>query len=122
MLLVPTYLAPSPIHGIGCFATEFISRGTLLAVFDYQFDRVFTPADVASLPPFMQAWLETYGYWQDGACWVNFDNLRFVNHSADPNTQQGKIKDYARRDIQAGEELTADYSTFDTSFDPASFT
>ena len=40
------------------------------------------------------------------------DPERFVNHSCDPNTTPGDLCDIARRDIVAGEEITADYALF----------
>jgi hypothetical protein len=42
------------------------------------------------------------------------DNAKFMNHSTDPNCDdpEGRYT-VANRDIEAGEELTSDYTTFD---------
>ena len=40
--------------------------------------------------------------------------VQFVNHADDPNTRQDVENDYAICDIEASEEPTCDYYTFDT--------
>lgn len=44
--------------------------------------------------------------------WVGYDGdneLRFMNHSRQPNGEMDGLDLYARRDIRAGEEITIDY-------------
>ena len=35
---------------------------------------------------------------------------KYLNHSCEPNTKEGKLCDVAAKDIKKGEELTTDYS------------
>jgi len=35
---------------------------------------------------------------------------KYLNHSCEPNTKEGRLCDVAARDIKKGEELTTDYS------------
>ena len=35
---------------------------------------------------------------------------KYLNHSCEPNTKEGKLCDVAARDIKKGQELTTDYS------------
>ena len=96
----------SPIHGTGTFATQPIQAGERL--WWVTGGIIYTTADWRSgrvqLDP------EQYNEAQIG------DDLLiatpkslyyYVNHSCDPNTINGT----ARRDIQAGEEITTDYAS-----------
>jgi hypothetical protein len=42
MMLVETELRPSPIHGIGVFLLQPVSKGDLIWRFDARIDRVYT--------------------------------------------------------------------------------
>lgn len=121
MLCVETYLAPSLIHGTGLFSAAFIANGTIVWCFREGFDRKIPPTDWHALNQEAQRFLQHFG-WQDrdSDCWyLSVDNERFLNHSPMPNTA---CQDYngditltalcAVRDIEAGEELTEDYSRF----------
>ncbi|PYJ84527.1 MAG: hypothetical protein DME22_12480 [Verrucomicrobia bacterium] len=90
----------SKIHGVGVFAIRDIPKGT----------KIF-PDDDSEL-----IWGETYGP-------PNSFNLMtvawYLNHSKTPNV--GCDKDYtffALRDIKKGEELTADYHTYNEFANP----
>jgi hypothetical protein len=50
MMLVETELRPSPIHGIGVFLLQPVSKGDLIWRFDARIDRVYTEAEIAGLP------------------------------------------------------------------------
>jgi hypothetical protein len=121
MLLVPTYLAPSPIHGIGLFAAEPFARGTLLWVFQPGLDLLYDQAFIDSLPELARAQILRHCYRDpDSGLYVLCgDDARFWNHAAEPNTENVELPDNeqggtaATRDIQRGEELTCDYRTFD---------
>ena len=63
MMLVETELRPSPIHGIGVFLLQPVSKGDLIWRFDAQIDRVYTEAEIAGLPEHMQRFLRTYSTW-----------------------------------------------------------
>jgi SET domain-containing protein len=116
MMMVETELRPSPIHGLGVFLLEPVKKGGLIWRFDSRVDRVYAPAEVASLPPHVQDFLKTYCTWHQGAGLYVLcgDNGRYFNHSQTPSTVSNAVsfgEDHAARDLEAGEELTSDYAT-----------
>jgi len=120
MLLVPTELRPSPLHGIGLFASAPIARGTAVWRFAPGFDQEFDDAEIDRMEPHIRGFFDTYGYLDRTTkrLILCFDNARFTNHSESPNlrpdyTQDPFGIDVALRDISAGEELTLDYDDFE---------
>ena len=120
MMIVPTYVGPSEIEGVGVFAAEPIPAGTAIWTLDERFDHLFKASDLEGLAPLQQQFVERYGYphmTREGITVVEFDNGRFMNHTQRPNTDFTDANvGWARRDIAAGEELTCDYSEFDPTF------
>ncbi len=120
MLIVPTYVGPSEIEGVGIFATEFIPAGTDIWLLDERFDHIVPTADIRTMPPALSTMMERYGYphmTRPGYTVVEFDNGRFMNHSDEPNTNFTQPdRGWTIRDVAAGEELTCDYGEFDPSF------
>ena len=118
MLIVETYLGQSPIHGLGVFAKYDLPKGTVLSRFMPPMDSQFHHQLMLSLTPVEQSYLKMYAYRSIFTkLWVlNGDNDRYMNHSTDPNTTMdpdGGSENIALRDVEAGEELTCDYSSFD---------
>jgi hypothetical protein len=116
MMMVETVLRSSPIHGLGVFLVAPVRRGELIWRFDSRIDRVYALAELASLPQHVQTYLRTYSTWHapSGLFVLCGDNGRYFNHSEQPNTVSNAIsfgEDHAARDLNAGEELTSDYST-----------
>jgi SET domain-containing protein len=116
MMMCETELRPSPIHGIGVFLLEPVKAGQIIWRFDSRIDRIYSQAEVLSLPESMQRFIETYSTWHDGLkLWILCgDNGRHFNHSGTPNTMSEGIgfgDDVALRDLPAGAELTSDYTT-----------
>lgn len=112
MLLIPTYIAPSSVHGVGVFAQDFIPKGTCLWEFNPALDQIISKETLASMPAEARAYVEEYGYESEhfpGGLVLNFDNSRFLNHNDFPNTENKSDRAYALRDIQPGEEITCDY-------------
>lgn len=112
MLLIPTYLAPSAVHGVGVFAAEDIPQGTLLWQFVPGLDLVIPAEMLASYPAEARKYVEEYGYedqYRPGAVVLSGDNARFINHSHTPNTYSEKDEAFALRDIAKGEEITCNY-------------
>jgi SET domain-containing protein len=113
MFLVPTFLRPSPIHGIGVFTQISIAKGAKIWEFTPGFDHVYAESDLAALTEVQRATVLFYGYcdprWADKIVLCG-DNARHFNFSAEPNTVELDFSappaSYAARDIAAGEELT----------------
>ncbi len=115
MLLIPTYLARSSIHGIGVFTPFPIPKGTRLWEFTPGVDWRLTAKELLQIPEPHQAKLRTYCYLNGNGLYVLCgDNARYMNHAEEPNCDDwGDQYTVARRDIAANEELTCDYRTFD---------
>jgi SET domain-containing protein len=116
MMMVDTVLRPSAIHGLGVFLVSPVRKGDLVWRFDARIDRVYSEAEVASLPDHVQRYVRIYSTWHDQTRLFVLcgDNGRFFNHADAPTTRSNAIsfgEDHATRDLVAGEELTSDYST-----------
>ncbi len=118
MLLIDTYLDKSPIHGLGVFAAEDVSKGTIVWEFNPIFDSVIRKDEIADLPRHALEYLFIYA-WQntDGDFCIGIDNDKYANHSPDPNSRYLKESNtwVAVRDIKKGEELTDNYIEFSES-------
>ena len=120
MLLVRTFLAPSPIEGVGCFSANHVSRGRAIWRFVPGFDRLIMPDFARELDPdFLDKYAQRCPY---SGCWILCaDNARLMNHSEEPNVRVvAPLSDPRRthdaiRDIAAGEELTCDYRVGDAA-------
>jgi uncharacterized protein len=68
----------------------------------------------SSLPKMAFDNISRFAYYRHGVWLLNLDDGRFMNHSKYPNLGYDRKKDfcYALVDINAGEELTTDYSEF----------
>ena len=121
MLLIPTYVAPSSIEGVGVFAAEDIPAGAVIWRLEPTLDRLLRREDIATLPAVHQAFVERYGYpypHDPEVTIVELDNGRFMNHSTAPNTRfSDPDTGFTRLRIAAHEELTCNYAEFDPSFE-----
>lgn len=115
MLCVKTKILPSAIHGIGLFADEFISKGTVVWEFVSSIDTVLLKEDVLKLSFPAQKQLRNYAFLdiKRNMYVLCGDDGRFFNHSQSPNCDE-RVDDVttAMRDIFPGEEMTVDYRTF----------
>jgi SET domain-containing protein len=118
MMLVPTYLAPSPIEGLGVFTRVPIRQGDPVWRFDRNFDQVIAVAAIAAAPEHIREFMDRYSYplLSDPQNFVvlDGDEGRFMNHADAPNCafpDDGETG-WALRDIAAGEELTCHYASF----------
>ena len=120
MMIVPTYVGPSAIEGVGVFAGEFIPAGTPIWTLDERFDLLLGAAEMLALPPLQKQFVERYGYphmTREGLTVLEFDHGRFMNHSDTPNTNfTDPETGWAIRDVVAGEELVCNYAEFDPAF------
>lgn len=116
MMMVETELRQSPIQGIGIFLLEDVAKGTLLWRFDSRVDRVYSPAELDSLPALTADFIRRFSTWHEQlGLWILCgDNGRHFNHSDTPNTVSANVgfgDDVAAEDLKAGTELTSDYRT-----------
>lgn len=119
MLCIPTYVAPSGIHGLGLYAARALEPGTLVWRFDSERDLVLSSDALASLPAVKRQRLRSYCYEHSaGVLVLCGDDAIFMNHHDRPNCDDpGPTVTIARRAIAAGEELTVDYRLFDRAAD-----
>jgi uncharacterized protein len=118
MLLVKTKIAPSPIHGIGLFADQFIPQGMVIWRYQPGFDPTYSAQDVANLPDVTREWLFKYGHYDNALAMYILcaDDARFMNHSDMPNIISTPREDVAACDIGFGEELVCDYHSIDATY------
>lgn len=121
MMTVPTYIAPSKIHGTGIYASEPIKKGTIVWKPLPELDIILTLEQVKALPKIVQDDITTYGFIppsMPGHYYIEFGNGRFMNHSDSPNTDFSNIEDegIAIRDIAKDEEITCNYQEFCLSY------
>jgi len=115
MFIVRTSLHSSAIHGIGVFADEPVKKGQIVWQFDPRMDILIPLEEKQRFPPAVQDYLSMLTYIEETSgrkmMVLCADNAKHVNHSDDPNlldTPDG-LREYAARDIAAGEELTCNY-------------
>lgn len=120
MLLIPNYVGPSAIEGVGVFAAAPIRKGTAIWSLDKRFDQVLSAPDIAALADEQRAFVERYGYThttRPELTVLEMDNGRFMNHSNNPNTDfTDPVVGWAIRDIAEGEEITCNYAEFEPGF------
>lgn len=117
MLLVKTKLLPSPIHGIGLFADEDISKGTKMWKWVDGVDVVIKKDLLNPMPDIQKEFIKTYAWInENGDYCLCGDNDRFANHSNTPNCiskfVNGEWLDIAGKDIKKDEEITYNYWDF----------
>ncbi|MCB0326956.1 MAG: SET domain-containing protein [Bdellovibrionales bacterium] len=98
--------------GYGLFASESLPKGTVTWALD-KMDRIYQAKQIEKMPVNYQHQIAKYGYRNAKGnyilCW---DLGKYMNHSCKPNTLSPGLKfDLAIEDIQAGEEVTTDYSS-----------
>lgn len=117
MLKVKTYIKESsiPNAGIGCFADEFIPKGTRIWSLDAKIDRVFHNGDLFEMSDIEIEFIEKYAYMHNGLYYLCVDNARFFNHSSTDFNTVDPINEYityAARDIEKDEEILSNYNSF----------
>lgn len=93
------YVAESPIHGKGLFARHDIEYDTYIGTYEGR----RTQTDGMHV---LWLWNEDTERWEG----INGNNeMRFLNHSGDPNCDWWGNDLYSIREIASDEELTFDY-------------
>jgi len=115
MLRVPTFVAPSPISGVGLFAATDLPAGTVIWEYTEGVDWRISAEEFALFPEPYRSRLRHYVYEEDdGAFVLCGDNAKFMNHAEAPNCDDPEgAYTVTNRHVRAGEELTCDYRSFD---------
>lgn len=115
MIIVPTELKQSPIHGFGVFATKYIPKGSKIWEFNPIFDIRLTEEEFERLAPSAKAEIEHHLYQPEkgGVLYYESTMGKYMNHSREPNVDFSDVGvGWATRDIHPGDELTCDYRHF----------
>jgi SET domain-containing protein len=113
---LPFEIRPSPLHGLGGFATRHIPAGTRLI--EYAGERLSPAESESRYPEVAGAPHHTFLFAIDDEvvvdASVNGNEARFINHSCAPNCDavidEGRIWIETVHDIETGEELVYDYA------------
>lgn len=112
MLYVKTKIQPSGIHGIGLFADQFIPKGTMIWKFTPGFDMKLTREQILDFPELLQIYIYKYS-------WKSKKSKLYCFSSDNPNclseykNDEEEVITTAIKDIQIGEEITDNYSSFE---------
>lgn len=119
MLTIKTKLQGSPVHNLGLFAAEPISKGSIIWKFDHPFDREIPKAKLKELTPLQQDFIINNASFDGKVYSLVADNTRFINHAPTESVEGGPIancvdsEDFesivATQDIAEGEEIFMDY-------------
>jgi len=116
MMLVPCYLAPSAIEGLGVFCSRPIEKGEAVWHFDATLDQLIPLANLARYPDHIRTFIDRYSYTyvhDHDFVVLDADEGRFMNHADTPNLDFTDSEwGYALVDIPAGVELTCNYRCF----------
>ena len=121
MLLVKTHLGKSSKHGIGLFADQFISKGTVTWEYTPWFDISYTQEEIGKMSEPAREQVLWYAYFDPkiNKLILPSDDQRFINHSATSEhitIESTPDQDVAIRDIQPEEELLCDYYKFEPHY------
>lgn len=101
----------SPLHGLGCFATVRLLKGSRIA--EYTGERITRQEAMQRMSRSIGKRISELNAdcYIDGN--VNGNQTQYINHCCDPNADvfvmDGDLIIYALREIAPGEEVTVDY-------------
>lgn len=124
MLCIRTKVQPSEVSGLGLFADENITKGTVIWKFEPRLDLLISKEDIEVMSKPAKEQIYNYAYLDRkyNKFLLCGDDARFFNHSIDCNCDDSNEDiTIASRDIKKGEELTVNYSTFYGDSDLLSF-
>jgi len=104
-------LGQSRIQGIGVFVTHPIEKGTRLRLFAGEKSRFLKSFPIDKESNYHHYCIKSPGGWH---CPSDFGKMAigwYLNHSNKPNIFHKRYTYFAKRNIEAGEELTVDYQT-----------
>jgi SET domain-containing protein len=117
VLLVPTFVHPSDIAGVGLFARYRIPKGTVVWRYNDDVDWHVPVEAYAQMDSRRKEFFDTYACQPYGREYLEVcgDFAMFFNHSSTPNCDDSDERiTVALRDIEAGEEMTCDYRLFES--------
>ncbi|MBN1502245.1 SET domain-containing protein [Candidatus Woesearchaeota archaeon] len=94
----------SKIQGKGVFADRDLKKGEIVLKWDTSI--ILTEKEAKKIPKRYKKYLVFF----NGKYIFAQSPEKYLNHSCEPNTKEGKLCDIAIRDIKKGEEITTDYS------------
>ncbi|MFN3604827.1 MAG: S-adenosylmethionine decarboxylase [Leptonema sp. (in: bacteria)] len=104
------HIKESFIHGKGVFASEFISKGSLIGIFS---GKIYREEEIN-----LYEGIKNFSFPISESLYIgpkelyNVNPIFYLNHSCSPNAGiDGDIKIVALKDINVGEEITIDYAT-----------
>lgn len=111
MILIDHYVAQSPIHGLGVFSSEIVTKGSLIWEFNAIIDRDIPVSSLSSLPPHVIKKIHKHAWFhpETQSFWLSADGDYFMNYSENPTFQLKGLSFVASRNIEIGDELTCDY-------------
>jgi SET domain-containing protein len=116
-LQIKARVAPSSISGLGLFAAEDIPKGAVVFRWNDQIDQEYSKNYPDQLPPDIKKDFMSLASVDDEGWFLAGDGGAYFNHSEEPNIgvdggemSPAKRDRFASQDIEAGEELTMDYS------------
>jgi SET domain-containing protein len=112
MILFKTLIKESPGKGMGLFADEFIPKDSL--VYENSTDSIHKD-DTETLSTFSSFYMDTYTWNVGEYIYHTTDDTMYINHADNPSVDG--VTGRALRDINPGEEITENYSTFDPEYD-----
>lgn len=95
----------SSIHGKGVFVNRTFKKDEVVIVWDTS--HTVSKEDISKFPEVIRKNVYLY----NGNYIVPSSPGKYLNHSCDANTYARDGRDYAKRDIQKGEEITIDMSS-----------
>jgi SET domain-containing protein len=94
----------SKIQGTGVFAGADFKKGDIIMKWDDSV--ILTKNEAKKIPKRCRKYLVFF----KSKYILAQSPEKYLNHSCEPNTKEGKLCDVAAKDINKGEELTTDYS------------
>ena len=117
---VEVKVATNPGMGMGLFVKEFIPKGSIVWEFVDGVDLKIPLEKINQLHPVQREHFEKYGWIENAEkdfYYMSCDLTSFINHSFNPNVEAEGMITKAIKDINIGDEVFIDYSTFSSDFD-----
>jgi hypothetical protein len=109
--------ATDPKMGLGLFADEFISGGSVVWKFIEGVDLKIHKDKIEKLNDVQKLYFNTYAWIKGDYYFLSCDLTNFINHSKTPNVSCMELSYcVATNDINIGDEIFENYGEFDDCF------